>query len=236
MRRLNTCPEICSGTTPPCLGIMLHGDVPVTNISELRSQRERTQQAENQKRRSPGEKENDSIAQNPLRAIAGYRKTDCAGSAREESFGWLAWQAGPAYRGPGIEGSSAQRAGRFARHAFRSFAGMVGAQFPIALVKDCIDDASTPSKNRFPAPVGRPFAPTPPPGLRSSAASRCREMRCPALAGTPGRHRCSTFGFTSNPRATSAIDTPCSSRRTAANLNSCVNCLRDKPMTQFSIR
>jgi 3-hydroxypropanoate dehydrogenase len=29
--------------------------------------------------------------------------------------------------------------------------------------------------------------------------------------------------------------TPCSSRRTAASLNSLVNCLRDNPMTQFSI-
>jgi len=32
------------------------------------------------------------------------------------------------------------------------------------------------------------------------------------------------------------MDTPCSSRRTAASLNSLVNCLRDNPMTQFSIR
>jgi len=58
----------------------------------------------------------------------------------------------------------------------------------------------------------------------------------PGPARNSRRHRCSTFGFTSNPRATSAIDTPCSSRRTAASLNSFVNCLRDNPMTQFSIR
>ena len=38
-----------------------------------------------------------------------------------------------------------------------------------------------------------------------------------------------------HPRATSASDTPASNRRTAASLNSLVNCLRDNPMTQFSI-
>jgi hypothetical protein len=32
------------------------------------------------------------------------------------------------------------------------------------------------------------------------------------------------------------MDTPCSIRRTAASLNSFVNCLRDNPMTQFSIQ
>jgi hypothetical protein len=32
------------------------------------------------------------------------------------------------------------------------------------------------------------------------------------------------------------FDTPCSNRRTAANLNSFVDCLRDNPMTQFSIQ
>jgi hypothetical protein len=43
------------------------------------------------------------------------------------------------------------------------------------------------------------------------------------------RQRCSTLGFTSNARAASVIDTPCSSRRTTANLNSFVNFLRDDP-------
>jgi hypothetical protein len=37
-------------------------------------------------------------------------------------------------------------------------------------------------------------------------------------------------------RAASAIETPCSNRRTAANLNSFVNCLRDNPITQFSVQ
>jgi hypothetical protein len=50
------------------------------------------------------------------------------------------------------------------------------------------------------------------------------------------RQRCNTLGFTSNARAASVIDTPCSSRRPAANLNSFVSCLRDNPMTQFSIQ
>jgi hypothetical protein len=82
------------------------------------------------------------------------------------------------------------------------------------------------------------------PIFRSSSGTRPSDQRCFPLPGKtlPGparnsrRHRCRTFGFTSNPRATSAIDIPCSSRRTAASLNSCVNCLRDNPMTQFSIR
>ena len=50
------------------------------------------------------------------------------------------------------------------------------------------------------------------------------------------RQRCSTLGLTSNARAASPIDIPCSSRRTAASLNSLVNCLRSNPMTQFSIQ
>src|SRR5207248_8015445 len=76
------------------------------------------------------------------------------------------------------------------------------------------------------------------PILRSSSATRPSDQRCFPLPGNtfPGasrnsrRQRCSTFGLTSTPRATSAIDTPCSSRRTAANLNSFVNCLRDNPI------
>jgi len=48
------------------------------------------------------------------------------------------------------------------------------------------------------------------------------------------RQRCSTLAFTSNARATSPMETPCSSRRTAASLNSLVNILLDNPMTQFS--
>src|SRR5258706_1047739 len=48
------------------------------------------------------------------------------------------------------------------------------------------------------------------------------------------RQRCSTFGFTSNARATSPIELPRSSRCTAASLNSLVNILLDNPMTQFS--
>jgi len=80
--------------------------------------------------------------------------------------------------------------------------------------------------------------------LHRAAAIRPSDQRCFPLPGNalPGprrssrRQRCSTFGFTSNARATSPRDTPCSSRRTAAGLNSFVNCLRDKPMTQFSIQ
>src|ERR1700682_1349718 len=48
------------------------------------------------------------------------------------------------------------------------------------------------------------------------------------------RQRCSTFGFTSSPRATPPIELPRSSRCTAASLNSFVNILLDNPMTQFS--
>jgi hypothetical protein len=40
----------------------------------------------------------------------------------------------------------------------------------------------------------------------------------------------------STPRAASAIETPCSNRLTAANLNSFVNCLCDNPITQFSVQ
>src|SRR5277367_6633099 len=45
------------------------------------------------------------------------------------------------------------------------------------------------------------------------------------------RQRCSTFGFTSNARATSPIELPRSSRCTAASLNSLVNILLDNPLT-----
>src|SRR5579862_2940300 len=44
--------------------------------------------------------------------------------------------------------------------------------------------ASTPSKNRFPAPAGRLCAPVPPPGLRSSALC-CRESVAWSLAELP---------------------------------------------------
>src|SRR5262249_43545902 len=47
------------------------------------------------------------------------------------------------------------------------------------------------------------------------------------------RQRRSTLQLTSNARATSAIEIPCSSRWIAANLNSRVNRLRDNPMTHF---
>src|SRR5215471_5349228 len=77
------------------------------------------------------------------------------------------------------------------------------------------------------------------PTFRSNSAICPSDQRCFPLPGNalPGpcrnsrRQRCNTFGFTSNARATSAIETPCSSRRTAASLNSFVNCLRDNPMT-----
>src|SRR5580658_3044718 len=46
--------------------------------------------------------------------------------------------------------------------------------------------ASTPSKNRSPAPADRPFAPVPRPGLRTSAASPDPEMRYPDPDETPG--------------------------------------------------
>src|ERR1700736_5466266 len=82
------------------------------------------------------------------------------------------------------------------------------------------------------------------PTFRSNSAIRPSDQRglpwpgntFPGPCRTPPRPRCSTFGFTSNARAASVIETPCSSRRTAASLNSFVNCLRDNPMTQFSIR
>src|SRR5471030_980038 len=60
-----------------------------------------------------------------------------------------------------------------------------------------------------------------------------------ALPGTVRNsrlQRCSTLGLTSNARAASPMETPCSSRRTAASLNSFVNNLRDNPMTQFSFK
>src|SRR5271154_3820655 len=80
------------------------------------------------------------------------------------------------------------------------------------------------------------------PIFRSSSAIRPSDQRCFPLPGNtlPGpwrnsrRQRCSTFASTSNARATSPIETPCSSRRTAASLNSLVNVLLDNPMTQFS--
>jgi hypothetical protein len=73
------------------------------------------------------------------------------------------------------------------------------------------------------------------PTFRSSSAIRPSDQRCLPLPGKafpgPSRNsrcqRCNTLGFTSNARAASAIHTPCSSRRTAANLNSFVNCLRE---------
>ena len=80
------------------------------------------------------------------------------------------------------------------------------------------------------------------PILRSSSAMRPSAQRCFPWPGNtlPGpwrnsrRQRCSTLGFTSNARATSPIETPRSSRCTAASLNSFVNILLDNPMTQFS--
>src|ERR1019366_775791 len=80
------------------------------------------------------------------------------------------------------------------------------------------------------------------PILRSNSAMRPSAQRCLPAPGNalPGpirnsrRQRCSTLGLTSNARAASPIETPCSSRRTAASLNSLVNNLRVNPMTQFS--
>src|ERR1700722_284524 len=69
------------------------------------------------------------------------------------------------------------------------------------------------------------------------SAQRC--FPCPGNT-LPGpcrisrRHRCSTFGFTSNARATSPIELPRSSRCTSASLHSLGNILLDNPMTQFS--
>ena len=48
--------------------------------------------------------------------------------------------------------------------------------------------------------------------------------------------RCSTLGFNSQARATSATEAPNSSRRTTSALNSAVNFLRDKPMARSSIQ
>src|SRR6266852_3516924 len=80
------------------------------------------------------------------------------------------------------------------------------------------------------------------PILRSSSATRpSSQRRLPPPGKTlPGpcrnsrRQRCSTFGLTSNARATSPSEAPFSIRWIAASLNSFVNCLRDNPMTQFS--
>src|SRR6202140_5254686 len=82
------------------------------------------------------------------------------------------------------------------------------------------------------------------PILRSNSAMRPSAQRWFPLPGNalPGpvrnsrRQRCSTLGLTSNARAASPMETPCSSRRTAASLNSFVNNLRDNPMTQFSFK
>jgi hypothetical protein len=95
--------------------------------------------------------------------------------------------------------------------------------------------ASTPSKNRSPPPAGRSYVPTRPSCHPTIAPARCREMRCPAPDGAHAASDAKRWGLTSSPRATSANDTPASSRPTAASLNSLVNCLRDNPMTQFSI-
>jgi hypothetical protein len=88
--------------------------------------------------------------------------------------------------------------------------------------------ASTPSKNRSPPLADRSYVPARPlcPCPGNALPGACRNSR---------RQRSNTLGLTSNPRATSASETPASSRRTAASLNSLVNCLRDNPMTQFSI-
>src|ERR1039457_1270851 len=80
------------------------------------------------------------------------------------------------------------------------------------------------------------------PILRSNSAMRPSAQRCLPWPGNtlPGpvrnsrRQRCSTLALTSNARAASPMETPCSSRRTAASLNSFVNILLDNPMTQFS--
>src|SRR5262249_46649792 len=77
------------------------------------------------------------------------------------------------------------------------------------------------------------------PTLRPNSATLPSDQRDLPLPGNalpaPRRNsrlqRCSTLGLTSNARATSAIETPCSSRRTPGILNSFLNCLRDNPMT-----
>src|SRR6185369_11933062 len=94
-------------------------------------------------------------------------------------------------------------------------------------------------KHPFKKSISRACWPT----FRSNSAIRPSDQRglplpgktLPAPSRNSRRHRCKTLGPTSSARAASAIDTPCSSRRTAASLNSLVNCLRDNPMTQFSI-
>ena len=73
------------------------------------------------------------------------------------------------------------------------------------------------------------------PILRSNSPIRPSLQRCFPLPGTAfpvpcrnsRRQRWSTFGLTSSALDASAIDTPCSSRLTAANLNSFVNNLRE---------
>ena len=74
------------------------------------------------------------------------------------------------------------------------------------------------------------------PAFRPALLSVARKRIARPLRGTPAASGAARSGSPPTPRATSAIDTPCSSRRTAASLNSFVNCLRDNPMTQFSIQ
>jgi hypothetical protein len=59
------------------------------------------------------------------------------------------------------------------------------------------------------------------------------DKRLGAILRNSRRQRCSTFGFTSQARATSASEAPNSNRRMASSLNSFVNFRRDNPMAQF---
>src|SRR5262249_30520441 len=91
--------------------------------------------------------------------------------------------------------------------------------------------SSTCCKARFKKSISMACWPT----LRSSSATRLSSARllptplnaCSPCSCNSRRQRCSSLGFTSNARATSAMLCPLSRRRTAVCLNSFVNFLRD---------
>src|SRR5215472_14051199 len=96
--------------------------------------------------------------------------------------------------------------------------------------------ASTPLKNLSLAsavPLCAPVLQSAPPanGLFHSQERHCQELPAALVANDA-----ECWGLTSMARASSAIGTPISRRRTALTLNSRVNLRRDSPMTQNPIR
>ena len=72
-------------------------------------------------------------------------------------------------------------------------------------------------------------------GPPPSAVSPGPETHCRALGETPAASDAARWGSLQTPAPPPPIERPRSSRWIAASLNSFVNCLRDKPMTQFSL-